>query len=522
MGTAITNRGPTSTLSDIDRALRRRDLARARALIADLTLSRPRFAEGWIAAARLSQITNDLQGMRNHLAHALRLAPGSPLAQLMDAEALIHLGKINAARSALSAMEALAGSDAAWQGRIGEAYTQCGDYVSAERCTRLARDLAPDEPAYSHALSAALVANGKLTEAEDVLDALIAVHPQEHDAFYNRSTLRKQTAQSNHVAELRERIRTEGHIPAAAVQLNYALGHELDDLGQHDASFAALKAGADTRRKMMAYSVDTDTATMAKIKSAFDNAFFTRKIDGCSDASPIFIIGYPRSGTTLADRILSAHPDVESLGELTDFPMALMALCRTVGNKQDLVTQSASLDMRSLGQAYIDRTHQRATGRRFFIDKAPTNFLYVGLIAASLPNARIIHLNRNPLDNAFGMYKALFRMGYPYSYDLGDLATYMLAKDRLMHHWRTVLPGRIVDVQYESIVTDQEAQTRRLLAAAGLEWDPACLDFHLNESPSATASAAQVRRPLYTSSIGRWEKYRTHLRPLIDALEITE
>lgn len=465
-------------------------------------------------------MSNDFAAMRDHLARALCLAPGSPLAQLMDAEALIHLGEIKAARALLLAMETEAGADAAWHGRLSEAYTQCGDYVAAERCARRALGLAPSDPVLANALSATLVANGNLTEAESLLDALIASRPDQYDAYYNRATLRKQTEHSNHVDAIRDRLRSDGHVPAASVQLHYALAHELDDLDRHDESFAALKAGADARRSMMAYRVNSDTDTMARIAEVFDGAFFKRTHAGCLDASPIFITGFPRSGTTLADRILSAHPEVESLGELTDFPMALMVQSRSAGSKQDLVAQSASLDMRALGQAYVDRTRQRSNGSRLFIDKAPTNFLYIGLIAASLPNARIIHLNRDPLDNALGMYKSLFRMGYPFSYDFSDLATYMRAKNRLMTHWRSVLPGRIIDVSYESIVTEQEAETRRLLAACALEWDPACLDFHLNDSPSATASAAQVRRPLYASSVGRWKKYRKHLGPLIEALEV--
>ncbi|MBU3919366.1 MAG: tetratricopeptide repeat protein, partial [Alphaproteobacteria bacterium] len=237
IGNVITNRAPTSTLSEIGLALRRRDVPRARALITHLTNTRPDFVEGWIAAARLSQMTNDFAAMRDQLALALRLAPGSPLARLMDAEALIHLGEIAAARASIEAMEAEAGTDAAWHGRLSEAHTQCGDYVSAERCARRAFNLAPSDPAFANALSAALVANGNLKEAESLLDALIAARPDQYDAYYNRATLRKQTPHSNHVDALRERIKSDGHVPAASVQLHYALAHELDDLERHDESF---------------------------------------------------------------------------------------------------------------------------------------------------------------------------------------------------------------------------------------------------------------------------------------------
>jgi hypothetical protein len=349
---------------------------------------------------------------------------------------------------------------------------------------------------------------------------LIASHPQEFDAWYNRSTLRTQTPDNNHVAELKAMLAKTTGNKAASVQLNYALAYELESLEQYEDSFDALKAGADARRSMMSYRVEKDTETMAQIARVFDDSFFEAKRRGASESGPIFILGFPRSGSTLVDRILSAHPDVESLGELNDFPLALTDLCRKLDSGKDMVSTSATLDMRELGQAYLDRARQRATGAEYFIDKAPANFLYIGLIAAALPEAKIIHLNRDPIDNALGMYKALFRMGYPYSYDFDDLAKYMRAKTQLMAHWRAVLPGRIIDVRYERIVSDQETETRSLLSAIGLDWDPACLDFHRNASPSATASAAQVRRPLYSSSVGRWRRYEQQLQPLIKALGV--
>ena len=515
------SQAPGARLAEINRALRGRDIGRAAQLVSDITRSDPANVDGWIAAARLAQMMGDHSRMRAHLAKALTLAPGSPLIRLLDVEAQIHIGDIRDAVIALKHMEAEAKGDAAWLGRISEAYSQCGLFDAAERCAHAAVALDPDSAALRYALSSALIATGKLDQAEGVLDELIASHPRDYDAYYNRATLRKQTLERNHVDAIRKAMDETAQDPMSAVGLNYALAHELEDLGRDDESFAALKKGADARRAMMAYRVEKDTDTMARIAKVFDAAFFAAHRNACDAQGPIFVLGLPRSGTTLVDRILSAHPDVESLGELNDFPLALTALCRAVPGPGDLVSKSADLDMRALGEAYLHRVRQRATGKRFFIDKAPANFLYIGLIAAALPNARIIHLNRNPIDNALGMYKALFRMGYPFSYDFDDLAKYMQAKTELMAHWHAVLPGRVTEVHYEDIVSDQEVQTRRLLAEVGLAWNAACLDFHKNASPTATASAAQVRRPLYASSVDRWRRYETQLQPLIAALGAT-
>ncbi|GAB5457874.1 MAG: tetratricopeptide repeat-containing sulfotransferase family protein [Henriciella sp.] len=520
MELAISNPPNNRRLADIDQALRQREVGRAGVLIERLVQDEPTFVEGWIAAARHAQMLGDFNAMRAPLARALELAPGSPLIRLMDVEAQIHLGDIGAARTALKDMEPEAKSDPAWLGRLSESYAHCGDFVLAERTAKAALALDRDNAALRYAYSSALIATGNLVEAEAQLDALIEANPDDYDAWYNRATLRKQTVESNHIPALKAAIsKSSGNI-RAAVQLNYALAHELEDLGRYDESFAALKLGADARRSMMAYRVEKDIDTMAEIASVFDQSFFSEPRKGCDTAGPVFVLGLPRSGSTLVDRILSAHPEVESLGELNDFPLALGELARTVDGPQNLVRKSAKLNMHQLGEAYLKRVLPRGSGKRYFIDKAPTNFLYIGLIAAALPNAQIIHLNRDPLDNALGMYKALFRMGYPFSYDFNDLARYMRAKTSLMEHWQSVLPGRVIDVHYEHIVADQEGETRRLLAALDLEWDPACISFHRNKSPSATASAAQVRRPLYSSSVGRWRRYEEHLQPLIKALGI--
>ncbi|SDL67054.1 Tetratricopeptide repeat-containing protein [Maricaulis salignorans] len=521
MDSLIANPAPKTRMAEIDRALRARQLGPARSMLTALLRDEPGYVEAWIAAARLEQMGGDHAAMRQHLSQALVLAPNSPLVRLLDVEALVHLGAIREAMDNLGVMEAEAGQDSAWMSRLSESYTQCGAFEAAERCARQAVALDPEQPAIRYNFASSLIATGKLEESEREFNQLLARTPHDYDAYYNRATLRKQTVEDNHLAEIQRMLKAPKRTRLGEVQLNYALALELENLGQFEESFVALKRGAEARRAMMAYRVEGDVATMARIAEVFDAGFFARQRPCDNAQSPVFVLGLPRSGTTLVDRILSAHPLIESLGELNDWPLALTGLTRGSRDKSDMVSRSGALDMRKLAADYLLRVSERRADLPFFIDKAPANFLYIGLIAAALPNARIIHLNRDPMDNALGMYKALFRMGYPFSYDFSDLAQYMRAKDRLMDHWRRVLPGRILDVNYEDIITDQEGETRRLLDHVGVDWDPACLDFHKNASPTATASAAQVRQPLYGSAVGRWRRYERELAPLAEMLGVT-
>ncbi|MEP4164243.1 sulfotransferase [Maricaulis sp.] len=521
MDTAISPADPKTRLARIDQALRTRrvdtGLPEARALTSEF----PDYIDGWLALARCFQMAGDHAGMREALGAALKLDPASPLARLMDAEALVHLGRVKEAASAFRDMRADADNDANWLARIGEGLGQCGLPDAALDCFDQALSLTPGAAELHYARATHLIAVGRLGEAEQAFDTAIRRAPHDYDAYYNRSTVRKQTPARNHVDELRRMLRVPHRTALAPVQLNFALAKELEDLGRDAESFEALKAGADARRAMMRYDVRGDVATMDAIAKRFDKAWLDAAGAGVEADGPVFILGLPRSGSTLTDRILSAHSEIESLGELNDFPLALTGLCRQAGGKAQLIDAAAALDPAALGTAYLERLAGRRGNARLFIDKAPANFLYIGLIAAALPGARIIHVHRDPMDNAYSLYKALFRMGYPYSYDFADLAAYMQAKDRLMTHWHAVLPGRVHDVRYEDIIADQDGETRRLLDAVGVPFEPACLDFHRNASPSATHSAAQVRQPLYSSSVGLWQRYAEQLAPLARQLGVS-
>jgi hypothetical protein len=269
---------------------------------------------------------------------------------------------------------------------------------------------------------------------------------------------------------------------------------------------------------MLSYRVEDDARAMREIASVFDAEALARVERGDRNPRPIFIVGLPRSGTTLIDRILSSHSRVESLGEVSDFATALMRAAPKAKDKFDLIRESASVDFAAVGRAYRGTTGAVATGAAWAIDKTPINFLYLGPIALALPDAVIIHVRRGAMDVCYAMYKTLFRMAYPFSYDLSDLARYYLAYRELMAHWGATLPGRFLEIAYEDLVANQERTTRGLVAHCGLDWEDACLAFEKNDRPSLTASAAQVRQKIYGSSVGLWRSYCGELEPLARAL----
>ncbi|WP_323798976.1 sulfotransferase family protein [Parasphingorhabdus sp.] len=396
--------------------------------------------------------------------------------------------------------------------------TQLGDHAVARETLARAHALAPDDPAILYNLASAEIAVGEMGSAEKLLDQLIEIAPGDHDACYNRATVRRQTVDDNHIDDLMARLSKVSGNVAGEIQLCYALAKELEDIGEHDRGFAYLSRGAGARRRQMAYRVEDDISTMEDIAAVFDEGYFAGSGDGSNGEGAIFILGLPRSGTTLVDRILSSHPEVNSIGEVNDLALAITRLCAGANSKGELVRRSAAIDPNALSAAYRNSTTQRLPDSPYIIDKTPLNFLYIGLIAKTMPAAKIINLVRDPMDVGYAMYKTLFRMGYPFSYDLEDIGRYICAKDQLMAHWESVLPGKIINVHYQQLVTRQEHESRKLVAALDLEWYPDCLSFHENKSPSATASAAQVRRPIYASSVGKWKAYESQLAPLAKML----
>ncbi|HEY2483197.1 MAG TPA: sulfotransferase [Caulobacteraceae bacterium] len=442
-------------------------------------------------------------------------AVGGASANLREVQELIVAGRRADAKALLD--KRLAGfPEPDLLARAAALYTQMAAHPEALFCQQALHRRYPAHPQILRALAAAETACGLLAEAEGHMDAAIAADPTDADDWYNRSVLRRQSEDRNHIVALRLRLAQARNGDVAP--LAYALAKELEDLGEHAESFTWLRRGADARRARLSYRVDSDVDAMTAIARAFPDEKLLRSAAGASEARPIFIVGLPRTGTTLLEQMLGMHSEVAALGELTELPMAVVRAAGP-GDKSETIRRAADIDFAAFGDAYLRAVAGYRRDGRATIDKLPSNFLYIGMLRLGLPGARVIHLRRHPVDTAYAIYKTLFRMGYPYSYDLKDLASYFGAYHRLMEHWREAAPGFVIDVAYEELVSAPEDTLRLLLGRLDLSWEPACLEHQSRHGPVATASAAQVREPVHARSVGLWRHQAEGLAPFIDALQ---
>ena len=402
--------------------------------------------------------------------------------------------------------------------------TQLGRREDAVAQYARAAELQPDEARHYYNMACLQRTLGELDAAEANFDRTVALNPADYEAYKLRSELRPQTVDRNHVAELEGLLAAGIGDPRGEVQVLFALAKELEDLEDYRRSFDYLERGAGLRRGQMQYDVTRDLDTIAAIRATFTRGVVEASAAGDDNAEAIFVLGMPRTGTTLVERILGSHTDVYAAGELSNFAVELMRLVRPLAGggrpaRDELVRFSAEVDFRELGEAYIAGTRPQTGHTPRFVDKLPLNYLYAGLIHLALPKAKIVHVRRHPLDTCYAVYKQLFVDAYPFSYDLAELGRYFAAYEGLMAHWHEALPGVMHTIDYESLVADVEGEARRLLEYCGLGWQPECLRFHENRSASTTASAAQIRQPVYGSSVGKWRHYRDRLGPLVRQLQ---
>ena len=426
--------------------------------------------------------------------------------------------------------EAIAAAEAALARRPGDAltldtlgviYSRANQHQRAADLFRQAAVLAPNNAGYQFNLASALKFLGDFEGAEAAYESCLNAEPEYWKAYPPLSQLRKQTAERNH------RARFEAMLPRARsvdaqLQLRLALAKECEDLGEPREAFQHLLAGKSAKRASLGYDSAEDTALFAAVQQHFENH---RLIGHGSDSrEPIFVIGLPRTGTTLVERILSSHSQVHSAGELQNLGLALK---RASGSRTPRLLDAETLaglqnaDAQAIGETYVASTRPGTGHSPRFVDKMPLNFLYAGFIAQALPKAKIVCLRRHPLDTCLSNFRQLFALNfsyYNYSYDLLDTGRYYILFDRLMRFWQQRFPGAILEVQYEALVSDTQAQTRRLLDWCELPWEEACLHFERNGAPVSTASAVQVRQPIYRSSVSRWKQLETELQPLRELL----
>ncbi len=504
--------------------VKRRDMRSAMALCQRLNAEFPSFAPGWRSASQLALKVNNPSVALAAIEKAVALELDNHEWLLQQALCLSKLGKVAQLTPLLARLQAAQLDNAYQCSSLALILAHAGDHAAALGYYEQAIEKEPNDAQHYYNAASSQRFLGEFEAADKNYTKAIALNPSDYEAYRVRSELKKQSANSNHIAELKSQLTKAKIDPRGQAQLAYALAKELEDLGETEASFRYVSMGAKARRSCMKYQPEGDIRVIDTLRDAFNESFMQGEHRGSNNREAIFILGLPRSGTTLVERIISSHSDVISAGELNNFSIEMMRQLQTVAGagkptKEALVALSTKIDFHALGEAYINSTRPLTGNSAHFIDKLPLNYLYAGLIHLALPNAKIINLKRHPLDSCYAMYKQLFKDAYPFSYDLEELGHYYLAYQRLMDHWHTVMPDVIHTVVYEDVVHDLEGQTRSLLSYCDLPWQDQCLRYYENDQVSTTASAVQVRQPVYTSSVGRWRQYREQLQPLIKVLE---
>ncbi|HEY2534435.1 MAG TPA: sulfotransferase, partial [Xanthobacteraceae bacterium] len=404
---------------------------------------------------------------------------------------------------------------------------------------RRALALRPDHAGAHNNLGNVLKALGQLRDAEEAYLKALQSDPNSAWIYFNLADSKTFKPGDPHLAAMEALVEKSESLPTAErIQLDFALGKAYADLKDYPRSFRHLFAGNAAKRATINYNEKAVFDLIDLIESVFTSDLIKTKSGGGEQSKmPIFIVGMPRSGTTLIEQIIASHPLVHGAGELPTFHDIVRSGRRGLdGNIVSYPNYVPAVDdaaLKDIGARYVvflasaasaaastNRESSKAAAE-YVTDKMPSNYYFAGLIHLALPNAKIIHSIRDPVDTCVSCFSKLFPSPQNHTYDLGELGRYYRRYEQLMEHWRRVLPpGRILDVRYEDVVTDLEGQVRRIIAHCGLPWNDRCLSFHESDRPVRTASATQVRQPIYSSAVGRWRAYGDHLQPLLTALGI--
>ncbi|TPJ53733.1 MULTISPECIES: sulfotransferase [unclassified Mesorhizobium] len=411
-----------------------------------------------------------------------------------------------------------------FRARIGLAETlqETGRLDEALAVFREALSIRPKDAELLHGLGVGLMEKGELDEAADLFRQALAADPGMARAWLMLTQVKRQKERDAELTGMEAQHAKALPDSLARMQLAFGLGKVNDDLKDYNRAFDYFAEGNAIRRKGIDYDAERTRAEFEAMKTVFDRDFFQKhRPSPISDDTPIFVVGMPRSGTTLVEQIIASHPQVYGAGELGILKTAVgrQFPATMPGGFPWGVSDVPDTDFAEAGRAYLDMLHARYPHMRHVTDKMPGNFLLVGFIHMMMPKARIIHCARDAAATCLSIYKVHFRGdSHRYGYDLGELADFHNLYTDIMAHWHKVLPGVVHDVRYEDFVADQEGQSRALIDYLGLPWDDAVLSFHQTDRPVRTASAAQVRQPMYQGSVDLWKRYGDRLKPLLDRL----
>jgi predicted Zn-dependent protease len=479
------------------------------------------------AAALCGLAAISLTASRGHdalrlLHHALKQSAHLPLAWRGLCQTLVDLGRLPEAEAAVRHLLKIEADNPQNWVLLGRVLTRLMRQAEAVPVFEEALRLNPGEVRLHLSLGHLHKTLGRRRECEAAYKACLALDPAFGEAYCSLADLKNYVFSDAEIAAMQGLLRGEGGEDADQAQLHFALGRAFEHQNKYPLAFRHYALGNARRRKSVPFDIEGFEDKTRRVRECFAAAFFAERFEaGWPDGSPIFVVGLPRSGSTLVEQILASHSRVEGTFELPN----VLTIVREFDHRNpqhdaypEAVRGEPRQTFAALGRRYIEETAALRTGRPHFIDKMPNNFSHVGLIHAMLPNAIIIDVRRHPMDACFSTYKQYFAEGQSFSYDLDHLGRYYRCYLDLMDHWDAVLPGKVLHLGYEELVRDPEANIRRLLAHCGLEFEPACLAFHETKRSVRTASAEQVRQPLYASGVGYWKHFEAELEPLRRAL----
>ncbi len=482
----------------------------------------PRLADAYINASGVESGRRRYSEALRWIEGLLTFAPLHPGGLSAKASLLVSLDRpdeaVDAARQAVSA--APQSGDAL--NALGEALHAQGHMDAAIGAYDKAIDLGglAMEKAIGHR-AALFMEQGDKARARADLERLLELYPQSTSAWLTLSDLKTFTANDPDISRMERALAPGVVIPRSeAMALRFALGKAWMDVGDADRAFERLNEGNRMMRETFDYDADQTSRWMASITSAFSAPVIEALVGrGAPSETPVFVLGMPRSGTTLVEQILASHPSVHGAGELS----TLRQLTDPLGDIATLPNVLTGERAAQLGRAYLAQIVKPGGGKARIVDKMPSNFLIAGLIPLILPGARIIHVRRHGVDTCLSCYTKLFAREQLFTYDLVELGRFYRDYEAMMAHWRAVLPAeRFIEVDYEAVVDNLEGQARRMIDFLGLPWDKAVLDFHKTKRTIRTASVNQVRQPVFKSSVGRWKLYAKPLKPLTDALGLSD
>jgi tetratricopeptide (TPR) repeat protein len=487
----------------------------------------PRYIEAYNNLANLYVARkNDVEALRV-LGDALKVEPTNPQTLLITGRVQMRRGAHVLAEQAARAVIAKDPENAEALTVLGQLLHETDRYDEAIEVLERSLKSNPENPEALNFYGVALKSVGRLDEARDFILKALRRNDNMFGAYANLNDLVDfSEGEGEELFNRMDAIFASARNPQADhfLPLHFAYAKALDDRGEHERALGHYITGGKMKRAQLTYDEAETHGFFDKIRAAFPKEVFAeRKFAGLDDDRPVFIVGMPRSGSTLVEQILSSHPDIYGAGEVKYLSMALGKLrdrFPSLPKYPDMMAKISPPQMEIVANTYLQLLTTSSGDKMRVTDKLLTNYFFVGLIHLLFPNAKIIHTQRDPVDTCLSGFTKLFKDDMPHSYDLTELGHYYAKYRELMKHWDQVLPeGVMTNVQYEDVVADTEKEARRLIDFLGLPWNPKCVDFHKSDRPVKTASVAQVRKPIYKTAVKRWKKYGDGLQPLVDAIE---